>query len=90
MELFLIVIVLQVFLTYSVIQIVRDLKIFSHSVGCLFTLLMVFFYVSIPAFLILLKSNLSIIFFFFVCVFGVILINHYQTQCHQVSIYVFL
>lgn len=77
MELFLAVIVLQVFLIYSVIQIVRDLKIFSHSVGCLFTLLMVFFYVSIPMFLTLMKSNLSIIsFFFFVCAFSVILISH--------------
>ena len=49
MESFLAVIVLQVFLIYSVIQIVRDLKFFSHSVGCLFTLLMVFFYVSLAS-----------------------------------------
>lgn len=91
MELFLAVIVLQVCLIYSVIQIVRDSKFFSLSVGCLFTLLMVFFYVPISTFFILMKSNLSIVsFFFFVCAFGVILINHYQTQCHEVSVCVSL
>lgn len=53
---------------------------FLDGVGCLFAFLMVSF--NAQKFYILIRSNLSI-FFFAICVFGVISKNHYLTQGHK-------